>query len=344
MVEAMRKHGRIVQATHGPRNSGATEEAFEYVWEGNLGKMLCVYGINYKPRTSIGKVSGPRPIPKACDYDLWCGPAPKKPLMRMYLHYDWHWDWDTGDGDLGNMGIHYMDGCRWALRKSALPRRAISIGGRLGYEDDGRTPNTLITMLDYEPVPIIFEVRGLPKNASYRRGDWTRNSNETMDRYRGVRIGTIVRCEGGFVQGDAAYDRDGNQIRKFTRSRKTTKQNFIDTVRSRNAGELYSGALEGHLSCGLVHMTNISYRIGRETPSGAIREVIRGEKELSESFERLKQHLAANRIDLDQEPLTLGPMLTMDAETERFVGSFSDRANRLASPDYRPPFVVPDGV
>jgi predicted dehydrogenase len=175
MVEAMRKYNRVVQAVHGPRNSGAIEESFEYIWAGNLGKIKCVYGINYKPRTSIGKVNGPQPIPRSCDYDLWCGPAPKKPLMREYLHYDWHWDWDTGDGDLGNMGIHAMDGCRWALRANTLPKRAISIGARLGYDDDGQTPNTMISLLDYEPAPIIFEVRGLPRNKSFRQSDWRKN-------------------------------------------------------------------------------------------------------------------------------------------------------------------------
>jgi len=342
MVEAMRRHNRIVQATHGPRNSGAVEESFEYVRGGNLGRMLCVYGINYKPRMSIGKVDGPRPIPSTCDYDLWCGPAPKKPLMRRHLHYDWHWDWDTGNGDLGNMGIHFMDACRWALGKGELPNRVISVGARLGYDDDGQTPNTLITLLDYEPVPIIFEVRGLPKNGDYRSGDWQKNANQTMDRFRGVRTGTVVACEDGYVADGAAFDNKGTQIRKFTRSRVSTKQNFIDAVRSRDAGSLHADALEGHLSCGLVHMANISHRLGRETPNEEIRDAIGAEHELRESFGRLERHLTENRINLREEPLMLGPMLTMDPKKERFVGPFSGKANQLVSRQYREPFVVRD--
>ncbi len=340
MVEATRKHRRIVQATHARRGDGAVEEAFEYARDGNLGKVLCAHGINYKPRMSIGKVGGPRPVPKACNYDLWCGPAPKKPLRREHLHYDWHWDWDTGNGDLGNMGIHFMDACRWGLGQNELPRRVVSIGGRLGYDDDGQTPNTLITLLDYEPAPIIFEVRGLPKHASYRRGDWTTPVDETMDFYRGVRVGAIIRCEGGHVSGDTAYDRDGRPIKKFTRRRVSTKQNFIDCVRSRRADQLYSGALEGHLSCGLVHLANISYRIGRQTPGDTIRETVRGEPELSDSFARLEEHLAANRIDLAQESLVLGPVLTVDRKRERFVGPLSKEANALTTREYRKPFVV----
>ena len=344
MVEAARKHERIVQATHGPRNQGAVEESFEYVRGGNLGPLRCVYGINYRPRTSIGKVDGPQPIPPGCDYDLWCGPAPKKPLMREYLHYDWHWDWDTGNGDLGNMGIHYMDACRWALGKNELPKRVISVGARLGYDDDGQTPNTLITLLDYEPVPIVFEVRGLPKDATHLQGNWEKNAGQTMDTFRGIRIGAFLVCEGGYVANGAAYDNEGKEIRRFDRSIPSTKQNFIDAVRSRDAGSLSSDALQGHLSCGLVHMANISHRLGHEASSQDIRDSIGGEHELSESFGRLEQHLAANKIDPSAEPLLLGPMLTMDPRAERFIGAFSDRANALLSREYRRPFVVPEEV
>ena len=48
-------------------------------------------------------------IPATIDYDLWCGPAHKLPLMRKRLHYDWHWIWEYGNGDLGNQGVHEMD-------------------------------------------------------------------------------------------------------------------------------------------------------------------------------------------------------------------------------------------
>ena len=82
--------------------------------------------------------------------------------MRKKLHYDWHWVWPTGNGDLGNQGIHEMDVARWCLGVNELSSRILSIGGRLGYEDDGTTPNTLIVYHDYKPAPLVYEVRGLP--------------------------------------------------------------------------------------------------------------------------------------------------------------------------------------
>lgn len=341
MAEAMKKYNQVVQATHGPRNSGAIEESLEYVWAGNLGAIKCVYGINYRPRTSIGKVSAPQPIPKSCDYDLWCGPSPKKPLMRKYLHYDWHWDWDTGNGDLGNMGIHAMDGCRWALRKNELPKRVLSIGERLGYVDDGETPNTMITLLDYEPAPIIFEVRGLPRNERFRQSNW---GGANMDDFRGVRTGFVVQCEHGYLKDGAAYDNNDKLIKKFTYQRPNCKKNFIEVVRSRKTQDLLTDALDGHLSCGLVHMANISYQVGKNQSYGKIHEVIQGEPELQESFERLKEHLSANRLDINKKTLVLGSALTMDPKKEKFTGPMSKKANKYISRKYRKPFVVPERV
>jgi hypothetical protein len=225
-----------------------------------------------------------------------------------------------------------------------LPERVISIGARLGYDDDGQTPNTLITLLDYEPVPIVFEVRGLPKDASYRQRTWTKKANETMDFYRGLRTGTVVQCEDGYVRDGAAYDNRGELIRKFTRSRTGTKQNFIDAVRAHDCRMLHTDALEGHLSAGLVHMANISCRLGRAIPNEAIRDAIRSEPEFSGSFAWLEKHLAANQIDPRQEPLMLGPMLKLALDSERFTGPFSKAANRYVSRDYRKPFVVPEIV
>lgn len=340
MVEAARKYNRVVQAVHGPRSNGELEVSFEYARQGNLGKVLYVHGVNYKPRMSIGKVDRPQPIPKSCDYNLWCGPAPQKPLMRSNLHYDWHWDWDTGNGDLGNMGIHFMDSCRWAIDKAELPRRVMSIGGRFGYKDDGQTPNTLITFFDYEPVPIIFEVRGLPKNKSFRNEGWAKN----MDTYHGVRYGAVVHCQNGYILNGAAYDKQGELIKKFTSERISSKKNFIEVMRSRNTGNLYSGALEGHLSCGLVHMANISHRLGVEASTSQIREVIHGNKVFTKSFDRFLAHLDANGIDLQKTPAALGSMLEFNPNTEQFVGEFSEQANKLVSRDYRKPFVVPEKV
>ncbi|MBI4661903.1 MAG: Gfo/Idh/MocA family oxidoreductase [Verrucomicrobia bacterium] len=343
MVEAARTHRRIVQCTSGSRSNAGIRQALEYARQDGLGRILHVHGVNYKPRTSIGRVNGPQPIPKTIDYDLWSGPAPVVPLKREYLHYDWHWDWLYGNGDLGNMGIHYLDGCRMAVGLDRLPRHAISIGGRFGYADDGQTPNTQLVFLDYEP-PVIFEVRGLPKDKSFLRNPWDKNAKATMDFYRGIQIGVVVHCENGYVANDKAFDRDGKLIREFQKGEANLNANFIQAMRSRRVSDLQADILQGHLSASLIHMANISHRIGKATPGTEIRERISGHKELLNAFQRFQEHLSANGIDLEKTLIQLGPMLTMDSDTERFVGEFSREANELVSRPYRAPFVVPAKV
>jgi predicted dehydrogenase len=333
IVAAARKLNKIVQTGTQARSSSGMAEAIQWVREGHIGKILRARGLCYKRRPSIGKVDGPQPIPPGIDYDLWCGPAPKEPLMRKKLHYDWHWVWPTGNGDLGNQGIHQMDMARWALGETALSPRILSVGGRLGYVDDGTTPNTIIVFHDYPTAPLIFEVRGLPASVD----------SKSMDKYRGVDIGLVVDCEGGSMvisdySGATILDKDGAEIKKFS-GVSSHFANFIEAVRSRKSSDLHAEILEGHLSSALCHTGNISYRLGKTHSPEAIREAVKGNKDLAESLGRMEEHLAANNVDLKKTPATLGAVLKMDPQTERFIGN--SKANRMLTRDYRKPFVVP---
>ncbi|MBN1805031.1 MAG: Gfo/Idh/MocA family oxidoreductase [Sedimentisphaerales bacterium] len=349
MVEAARKYKRIVQIGTQKRSSEAHKEAFEWIRQGNIGKIKWVRGFCYKRRGPgsngiVRGMNGPMPIPENVDYNLWCGPADMVPLHRTGLHYVWHWMWNTGNGDIGNQGPHEMDIARWALGDPGLPAHAFSIGGRFGVgetDDIGETANTQIAYFDYKPAPIIFEVRGLPR----KKGD------RAMDNYRrtGVDIGDYVQCEGGyFPTGDGGgwvFDNDGKKIKQFSgRGGAGHHENWINAVRSRKVGDLNSDIEVGHLSASLSHMANTSYRIGKKATPDEIKAAIGDNAEMMDSFDRMLEHLAANEVDLEKEPITIGPMLTMDARTERYVGEYSDLANMFIKRNYREPFVVPEKV
>ncbi len=336
LVKAARKYNRIVQTGTQCRSSQGIAEAIEWVRQGNLGKIVRVRGLCYKRRPSIGKVDGPQPIPPGIDYDLWCGPAPKTPLMRKRLHYDWHWVWPTGNGDLGNQGIHQMDLGRWILGEKELSPRVWSVGGRLGYVDDGTTPNTLIVFHDYKAAPLIFEVRGLP----------TAEDSKQMDRYHGADVGVVTDLEGGRMVISSYstakfFDKDDKPVKSFAGS-ESHFGNFIGAVRSRKVADLKADILGGHLSSALCHTGNISYRLGTPHSPEEIREAVKDTPDLAEAAGRMEQHLGANNVDLQKTPATLGAVLRMDARSERFPGN--NMANLLLSREYRPPFVVPKQV
>ena len=140
--------------------------------------------------------------------------------------------------------------------------------------------------------------------------------------------------------------RDARKIRDFKGSDFSQIQtqhvaNFVDAVRSRNAGDLRADALQGHLSAACTHMANVSHRIGALSSPEAILERIRSNHELTDAFQRCREHLQANGVDLGATRGVLGPWVTLDGEKEQFVGQFAEQANALAMRTYREPFVVP---
>lgn len=337
MVKWARKLGKIVQTGTQARSSReGIFAAVKWVQEGNLGAIKLSRGLCYKRRASIGKAEGEQAIPDTIDYDLWCGPAPKTGLTRKKLHYDWHWTWNYGNGDLGNQGIHQMDIARWFLGEMQLSPIVWSVGGRLGYEDDGETANTQIVYHGYEKAPLIFEVRGLPAS----------KDSKDMDKLKGAGVGVIVECEKGYVvvpsYGSAiAYDPAGKVIKEWKGADDHFK-NFINACRSRRIDDLHADILEGHLSSALCHTGNISYRLGQQQNPDEILEKIKGERFAAESFERMKEHLAKNDVDIAKDKLTLGPVLKFDPVAEQFIDN--DAANAQVKPKYREPFVVPEAV
>jgi len=351
MVEAARKYNRMVQADLDRRSSEARRQAIQYIKEGNLGKILRAHSFVYKRRVSIGKVPGPQQPPASVDYDLWCGPAPKGPVMRTRFHYDWHWQWLYGGGEAANNGPHTLDECRWALGHKKPPRRVLSYGGRFGYDDDGETPNTLVTIFDYDEAPIYFEVRGLPrkKDDPFMDANLMRSATgvpiQVGEEHKGTNNGAVIICEHGYLAGSVIYDNNGKEIKRFSVQSPPKRSHFIKAMRSRKLSDLRTDILEGHISTTLCHLANISYRLGQETSVEEIKEKIRGDKVAQERFERFQEHLAANGVDLKRTPVTLGPWLKFDPDRERFIGGLdTGRANELLRREYRKPFVVPEVV
>jgi predicted dehydrogenase len=340
-IAAMKKYNRVVQHGTQRRSDNLWYEAFDFIRKGNLGAVKWVKGFCYKPRPSIGKVTAPTPVPPGVDYNLWCGPAPMDPIMRKKLHYDWHWVWPTGNGDIGNQGVHEIDVCRWFVGNDTLPERVLGIGGRFGYDDDATTPNTLTVYYDYKPIPVIFEVRGLPRKAGEGQ----------MDAFgKKIRVGNWIQCENGYFAsgegGGSAYDNNDKEIRKFKQQLggEGHQANFIKAVKSRDPKDNKCNAEVAHLSAALCHLGNISYRTGAEKSAADITDSIKANGQMSEAFERMKDHLAKNNFNLDSGKIILGSNLTIDTAAQKFTGDHADAANKLLKRDYRQPFEIPENV
>jgi predicted dehydrogenase len=350
IVNAARALNRICQCGTQSRSSPSLHEAVKWVHEGHLGAIQYALGTCYKARWNIGKSDKPLQTPAHLDYDLWCGPAAKVDLYRPQInsqgdynpHYDWHWDHNTGNGDMGNQGIHQMDIARWFLGESTLSPRTFSIGGRLGYVDSGNTPNTQIVYHAYPKAPLLFETRGLPRDAQLLQKQ-PHYENGDMDEYRGSRVGVIVQCEQGYVvipsyTAATAYDPSGKKVKSWSGGGDHFA-NFLDGIKSRNYNDLNCDILDGHLSSGLCHTGMVSHQVGHPATRKEIEEAVSGDALLADSFARMAAHLKANGVDLNGPTLTLGEWLTMDPQTEQLTGN--SQANRLLTREYRRGYEVP---
>ncbi|HYV39624.1 MAG TPA: Gfo/Idh/MocA family oxidoreductase, partial [Gemmataceae bacterium] len=324
-VEVARATNKMCQVGMQTRSSPGVRDAIQFIREGGIGQVRVARGLCYKPRGSIGRGNGT--VPGTCDYNLWCGPAPQRPLNRQRLHYDWHWQWDFGNGDIGNQGPHQLDVARWALGKNELPRAVQSVGGRFSYTDDGETANTQVAWFDYGEQQLIFEVRGL-----------------TTPRLRGIDIGAIIYGTTGYAvitQPATArvYDLDGNLTRTFN-APETHFANWISAIRSGRREDLHADVLEGHLSASLAHLANISYRLGTARPFEPRQNIFGDSANAQNTMVLMEEHLAANNVNLANTNLMVGRRLTVDPTNENFPQE-NAATNAMLTREYRTGFVVP---
>jgi len=329
MVNAARKHNRLVQVGTQGRSRGTDQQLVQYLKSGQLGKIQYIVCFANKARTAIGKRSEPLPIPETLDYDLWCGPARKEPIYRDRIQYDCSFTWNMGDGESCNQGVHEIDVARWVLGETTLPRRVMSVGGRFVFDDAGDVPNTQIMCYDYPSAPILYEVHNL------RAGKDT----QTMPSFRGSGVDTCVQCEGGYAMMHAGVVRDNRdkEIRKFSGG-EDHFGNFIRALRSGKREDLNAEILEGHLSTNICHAGNISYRLGRRASAVEVRAQIGDLPPFAEMFDRYLGHLKAHAIDPSES--ILGPWLECDPARECVKDN--PRANEFVRGFYRKPFEVPE--
>jgi predicted dehydrogenase len=257
MVAAARKYGRMVQIGSQSRSIPHKMKAIQLLHEGIIGKVYQAKGLCYKRRPSIGRKPD-QPVPPGLDWDGFLGPAPMRPFNELRFAYNWHWFWDTGNGDIGNQGIHEMDIARWSLNRG-LPTSVVSTGGKYVYDDDQETPNTQFARFDYGDAEIHFEVRGLLTGP------------EASVRFDGS------NCIGSIFQGSEGYMVvDGSKFQVFKGEKRELVMeeksggnenalhmgNFLKAVKSRKQSDLNADVEIGVVSADLVHLANISYRMG----------------------------------------------------------------------------------
>src|SRR5579872_4212993 len=292
LVAAAQKYKRIVQHGTNSRSGVAVREAVDKMREGLIGDVYYSRGLCYKWRDTIGHTPE-EPVPAGVHYDLWLGPAPKHQFTRNRFHYNFHWFWDYGNGDIGNQGIHQMDAARWLLGVK-YPTKVSAMGGHFMFDDDQQTPNTIAASFE-------FDEGGKKKMLEFEVRHWITNNEggigERADAMSGPAAGAPATV-GNLVYGSKGYLTTAHGFKIFlgkeqqpgpapsSTGRGDNWANFIQAVRSRKYSELNAPLEEGVPSVFLVHLANISYRLGRTLYFDADTLMCKGDDEANRMFSR----------------------------------------------------------
>ena len=284
--QAYKKYGKHIQMGNQRRSMPTLIKGVKDVQKGIIGKVYFAKAWYANNRKSIG-YGKQIPVPPTLDYELWQGPAPRKPYQDNLIHYNWHWFWNWGTGEACNNGTHEIDCCRWFLGVD-YPSKVTSAGGRYAFKDDWQTPDTQVASFEFpEEKAITWESRSC-------------NNYPVEGESRGFIFygdgGTLVYDGGG---GYKVYDTKNKLVQDVKTNVEAEAnnlvsstgnldlyhfQNFVETIRG-NA-QLNSPVDEGAKSVLLCHLANIAQRTGRALHCDTSNGHILNDKEAMDLWQR----------------------------------------------------------
>lgn len=280
LVAAAGKYNVVVQHGTQQRSREFTRNAIQQLHEGLIGDVLAAKAWNIQERKDIGHAK-PGSVPPGVDYDLWVGPAEMMPFQANRFHSDWHWWYNFGTGDIGNDGAHEIDYARWGLGVNTLPSKVTAIGGKYFFDDDQQFPDTATCIWEWPaagnrgPRQLTFEMRLWSQNYPY-------NCDSGVEFY-GTEGRLMLSKRGKLEIVDAKN--------KIIRTEKATDQlgwgHFDDFAAAIRDGRRPNAPIEeGHRTVGLIHLANVSLRLGRSLDFDPQGETIVGDDEASALLSR----------------------------------------------------------
>ncbi len=273
LIEAARKHRRIVQHGTQMRSSPVTVRAGEVLASGILGTIKAAKAWNVQRTVSPKPVADSAP-PQGVNYDLWLGPAPPRPFNRGRFHGRWRLFRDYGNGDIGDDGIHDIDMARWGLGETTHPVKITAHGNRADAELGLREyPDNMMVAYEYTSGKVlIYEDR--------QYTPYGLHGVDSGNAFYGTQGYMIFSRRGFFQVYLGAREEKGPGMGERGRVGQPAPShmgNFLDCVRSRR--EPNAPAEVAHLSTALVHLGEIAYRTGRVLCFDPKAEIFGGDRE-----------------------------------------------------------------
>jgi len=307
MLNVARRSKRVVQVGTQNRSGPPFQKACEFIRQGKLGQIICASNINSRNvMPGFGNPPDQAPPPEL-DYDMFLGPAPKRPYNPNRSIYHFRWFWDYSGGQATNLGQHSLDLVHWILGVKA-PKSVYSSGGRWFLKDNCEVPDTQDVIMEYPGFTVTCQYReatagrgglgmgGLTFFGTHgclpisRTGfevsaDPKVNPNNVVAGILGVKGhpvgGPQLEPEvTGQFWTTPEKDASGDALKDYARH----GRNFLDCVKSRQ--EPASDLESGHQVATACHLSNISLRMGRKVVWNAEREEIVGDQEANAMLAR----------------------------------------------------------
>jgi len=157
MQKAVRKTGKIVQVGQWQRSQPHFVDAVNFIKTGKLGRIRTAKAWSYVDWKGPVPVVADSAVPEGVDYDMWLGPAPKRPFNKNRFHFTFRWYWDYAGGLMTDWGVHLIDYILYGMGK-AVPESVMAIGGKYAFPDDAmQTPDTMTAVYDFKDFTMIWE-------------------------------------------------------------------------------------------------------------------------------------------------------------------------------------------
>lgn len=260
MVKATQRYNRVVQVAQWQRSDPHWKSAVEYVHSGKLGRVRSVRSWSYVGWKGSIPVEPDTNAPEGVDYDMWLGPAPKKPFNINRFHFTFRWFWDYAGGLMTDWGVHLLDYALYGMNQY-VPKSVMATGGKYAYPNDAmETPDTLMAMYDFGDFGLLWDHTIGIYGANFGRGHGVAFVGE---------YGTLVVDRSGWeVLPETNSVSAKKDFEPVPRQKSTGKglqlhvQNFLECMKTREKPvcDIEIGA---HIAR-IAHLGNISYRLGRK--------------------------------------------------------------------------------
>ena len=301
LAQVAKKNARVVQVGTQQRSGRHYQKAKELIGSGHIGKVVAARAGGFR---NIMPGFGSPPdaaAPSDFDYDMWLGPAPKRPFNPHRGIYHFRWFWDYSGGQMTNLGAHSIDIVQWYLGAKG-PERVCSFGGRRALHDNGETPDVQDAMFEYPGgVNLQYSIREVSAGSRAggaleffgTKGSLTieRPGMKVISDMKSDPVNAIPQFKGHSAGGPQRVDKKPEPWTEAMEMKGSSDEqfdlhvrNFLDAIKTRE--RTVADAEDGHRTATACHLANISLRTKSMIEWDAEREQILNNKRASEMLER----------------------------------------------------------